>query len=163
MNQIKIGWGEASLLPVGKKVNLVGQFYERISDEVETPISATALAIECGNDQAIFCSCDLVSIGGRVVEAVREKLAATGVPTDKIIISAIHTHTSLGYAHRSDSVGGSSLSILQEMMPDAKYEELVTYEGDDLFEGEPAFVFVVERIADAVKAAWESRTAGAYF
>ena len=162
MNQIKIGWGEASLLPAGKKVNLVGQFYERISDEVETPITATALAIECGDDQVIFCSCDLVSVGERVVEAVREQLAATDVPTDKIIISAIHTHTSLGYAHRSDSVGGSSLSILREMMPNAKYEELVSYEGDDLFEGEPAFAFVVERIAAAVKAAWESRTAGVY-
>ncbi|MBE6595155.1 MAG: hypothetical protein E7644_05090 [Ruminococcaceae bacterium] len=163
MNQIKIGWGEASLVPEGKKVNLVGQFYERISDEVETPISVTALAIECGEDQAIFCSCDLVSVSERVVAGVRTALSSVpGFPTDKIIVSAIHTHTSLGYAHRSDSVKGSSLDVLREMLPDAKYEELVSYQGDDLFEGEPAFLFVVERIAAAAKAAWENRAVGAY-
>lgn len=163
MNEIKIGWGEVSLVPEGKKVNLVGQFYERISDKVETPISVTALAIECGEDQAIFCSCDLVSVSEAVVAGVRAALSdVPGFPTDKIIVSAIHTHTSLGYAHRSDSVKGSSLDVLREMLPDAKYEELVSYQGDDLLEGEPAFLFVVERIAAAAKVAWESRTAGAY-
>ena len=76
MNEIKIGWGEVSLVPEGKKVNLVGQFYERISDKVETPISVTALAIECGKDQAIFCSCDLVSVSEAVVAGVRAALSA---------------------------------------------------------------------------------------
>ena len=45
MEKLKIGWGEESIVPKGRKVSLVGQFYERISDEVETPISVTALAI----------------------------------------------------------------------------------------------------------------------
>ena len=54
------------------------------------------------------------------------------------------------------------LALVREMLPDAKYEELVSYQGDDLLEGEPAFLFVVERIAAAAKAAWESRTAGTY-
>ena len=61
MDKVKIGWGEVSIVPEGRKVNLAGQFYERITDEVETPISITALALECGGEAAIFCSCDLVS------------------------------------------------------------------------------------------------------
>ena len=61
MAKIKIGWGEVSLVPEGKKINLAGQFYERITDEVESPITATAMAIECGDDAVIFCSCDLES------------------------------------------------------------------------------------------------------
>ena len=56
MNQIKIGWSEVSIVPVGRTVNLAGQFFERITNQVETPISVTALAIECGNDSVIFCS-----------------------------------------------------------------------------------------------------------
>ena len=164
MNTIKIGWGEASLVPEkGKKVNLVGQFYERISDEVETPITVTALAIECGDDQVIFCSADLVSLSERVMTAVREKLSRVeGFPTEKLIASVIHTHTSLGYANRSDNIGSSSLDVLCKVMPDAKYEELVSYQGEDLFEGEPAFQFVVERIAAAAQTAWENRAQGIF-
>ena len=33
MARLKFGWGEVSLIPEGKKINLAGQFYERITDE----------------------------------------------------------------------------------------------------------------------------------
>ena len=39
MARLKFGWGEVSLVPEGKKINLAGQFYERITDEVRDPIS----------------------------------------------------------------------------------------------------------------------------
>ena len=97
MNKIKIGWGEVSIVPEGRKVDLVGQFYERISGEVETPIAVNALAMECGDDAVIFCACDLVAVGKEFIQKVRDNLACeAGLPTDKIIVSAIHTHTSLG-------------------------------------------------------------------
>jgi len=163
MNKIKIGWGEVSLTPEGKKVNLAGQFYERITDVVETPITVTALAIECGEDSAIFCSCDLVSVSHKLLDRIREILSAyEGFPTDKVIISAIHTHTAPVYPRRSDSVAGSSLNVLTELMPNAKYEKLVSYEGDDLFGGEEAFEFMADRIADAAKKAWDNRANGMY-
>ena len=57
-----------------KKINLAGQFYERITDEVRDPISVTALAIE-GDDLAIFCSCDLVSTSYRLLLSVRKILS----------------------------------------------------------------------------------------
>ena len=157
MNKIRIGWSEVSLVPVGRKVNLVGQFYERITDEVADPIGVTAMAIECGGEEAIFCSCDLVSTSRILLLAVRERLSRIeGFPVDKVIVSAIHTHTSLGYARRSDSttMSGSSLDVLKAIMPDVKYEKLVSYEGDDLLQGQEAFDFVADRIA---KAACEAR------
>ena len=43
MEKTLIGWAEESLAP-DKKVSLAGQFYERISDHVETEITATAIA-----------------------------------------------------------------------------------------------------------------------
>ena len=134
MNKIKIGWGEVSLVPENRKVNLCGQFYERITDEVETPVTVTAMALECGGDSAIFCACDLVSTSHFLLESVRERLAAIeGFPVDKVMISAIHSHTSLDYARRYDVPGGSSLYILKKLMPEVKYEELVSYEGDELY------------------------------
>ena len=164
MSKIKFGWSEVSLVPEGKKVSLVGQFYERISDVVETPITVNALAMECDGDAAIFCGCDLVSTPRSRLEDVRAYILknAPTFPADKLMVSAIHTHTSLGYARRTDSVGGSSLDVLTQLMPDAKYEKLVTYQGDDLLDGEEARLFVIERIAKAATEAWANRAEGLY-
>ncbi len=164
MSKIKFGWSEVSIVPEGKKVSLVGQFYERISDVVETPITVTALAMECDGDAAIFCGCDLVSTPRNLLNEVRDYILKNdpSFPADKLMISAIHTHTSLGYARRSDSVGGASLDVLTKMMPNAKYEELVSYQGDDLLDGEEARSFLVERIARAATEAWANRAEGLY-
>ena len=161
MNKIKIGWSEVSIVPEGKKVDLAGQFYERISDVVETPISVTALAMECGEDSVIFCSCDLPSTSYTLLQRVRDRLP-DDFPKDKVILNAIHTHTSIGYAGRSDCFT-SSLKSLNELLPDGKkYVPLVENSTPDVFKGEPATEFLVERIVKALTEAWEKRSYGAY-
>ena len=164
MSKVKFGWSEVSIVPEGKKVSLVGQFYERISDAVETPITVNALAMECNGEAAIFCSCDLVSTPHTLLEDVRAFILKEdpAFPADKIMVSAIHTHTSMGYANRSDSVGGSSLDVLTQLMPNAQYEKLVSYQGDDLLDGQEARDFLIARIAKAATEAWASRTEGLY-
>ena len=165
MAKIKIGWSEISLVPEGKKVNLAGQFYERITDEVESPIAATALAIECGEDAAIFCSCDLVSTSHALLTDVREHLKdVKDLPLEKIMVSAIHTHTAPNYTKRHDTLpGGVNIqNVMAQIMPGAKYETLAHYDGDDLLTEDEAYVFIRDRIVLAVKTAWESRKEGAY-
>ncbi len=165
MSQIKFGWSEVSLVPAGKKVDLAGQFYERITDVVEDEITVTALAMECGGDAAIFCGCDLVSTSYQLLLSVREKLKARpDIPADKVIVSAIHTHTAPQYARRSDSIGKGSrgLSALTDLLPDVKYERLEKYEGEDLFDGEDAHDFFASRIAEAAVTAWDNRKEGMY-
>lgn len=165
MNKIKIGWSEVSLVPNGRKVNLAGQFYERITDEVETPITSTAMAIECGDDCAIFCSCDLVSTSHHLLESVRERLVnIDGFPVDKVMINSIHTHTAPDYGRRADTttMSGSAIGVLQSIVPSLKYEKLVSYEGDDLLKDEEAHAFLADRIAEAAKQAWEHRKEGMY-
>ena len=164
MDQIKIGWSEQSIVPEGRKVSLVGQFYERISDVVETPIAVTAMAVSAGDQVAIFCSCDLVSTSRVFLQRVRAALLAKdpAFPVDAVMVGAIHTHTSMGYAQRSDGLGGSSLGVLAELMPDAKYEKLVSYEGDDLLDGEEAAQFLTERVSAAIKEAYDNRTEALY-
>ncbi len=58
ISKIKIGWSEISITPE-KKIYLQGQFAERISQYIEKPLTATAMAIENGDDHVIMCSCDL--------------------------------------------------------------------------------------------------------
>jgi len=161
MNKIKIGWGEASIVPEGRKVDLVGQFYERISDKVETPIAVNALAIECGEDAVIFCSCDLVSTSHSLLEDVRAALPES-FPKDKLIINAIHTHTSLGYSSRSDMLS-TALYGLKTFLPEEYiYKPLVSDDSPEVIRGDEARAFLVERIAKAALEAWNSRKEGAY-
>lgn len=61
MNKLKTGRSEIDITPV-KKVSLAGQFAEHISQYVEKPFTATAFTIECGSEQAILVSTDLVNV-----------------------------------------------------------------------------------------------------
>ena len=161
MNKIKIGWGEESIVPEGRKVDLVGQFYERISADVETPIAVNALAIECGNDAVIFCSCDLVSTSHSLLEDVRAALPAS-FPKDKLIINAIHTHTSLGYSKRSDMFSNALYGLKAFLPEEYIYKPLVTDNSPAVIRGDEARDFLVERIAKAALTAWKSRKEGYY-
>lgn len=90
------GWSEISITP-NKPIKLAGQFYQRVSEYTETPVTVTALAIENSGEQAIFCSCDLVSVSSDLIERVRQIVAEKNknIDTAKIIINATHTHTSV--------------------------------------------------------------------
>ena len=163
MNTIKIGWSEVSIVPEGRRVDLAGQFYERISGEVETPISVTALAMECGDDHVIFVACDLPSTSRKLLNRVRDNLPEDcGFDKEKLIISAIHTHTSIGYAGRSDQFS-SALKNLNEYMPEGiKYVPLVHDDSADIIRGEEAAEFLVQKISQAAVEAWANRAEGAY-
>ncbi|MBQ5746820.1 MAG: hypothetical protein IIV81_02660 [Clostridia bacterium] len=163
MNKIKIGWSEQSIVPEGRKVDLVGQFYERISDVVETPISITALAIECGDDAAIFCVCDLVSTSHALLREIREAIPeGLGIPKDKIMLSVIHTHTSMGYSGRGDGFG-SSLQCLMKIKPEhIEYVPLVSDNDPNILRGDEAKAFIIERAVKAIVEAWEKRSEGGY-
>ena len=163
MNNIKIGWSEVSIVPEGRRVDLVGQFYERMSGEVETPISVTALAMECGDEQMVFVACDLVSTSHVLLEKVRAYLPDDcGFDKSKLLISAIHTHTSMGYLKRSDSFGSGS-QVLNELKPEhIQYVPLTHDDSADIIRGAEARDFLIERIAKAALEAWNNRAEGAY-
>lgn len=159
MEKSLIGWAEESLVPA-KKVSIPGQFYERISDHVETEITATALAVEGDGQKAIIISCDLTSVSKILVDRVREKFAALTDEVDPkyLIMGATHTHTSVGYTK------GASIDvrILDEFLPkDKKYKKLVKPDETVLTEDE-ALEFLSDRIALAAKRAWDNRSLGMY-
>ncbi|MBR2365959.1 MAG: hypothetical protein IKA78_02185 [Oscillospiraceae bacterium] len=164
MGKLRIGWSEVSITPE-KKVRLYGQFAERISEYVETPITVTALAVESDGEQMILCSCDLTGVSEYLMERVRQEVArrAPEIPVEKIIITATHTHTSHTLA--SGSADGFSLSqqIMNRYLPPEKqYVAKVTADSDDILSPQEATEFVTDRISQAIVAAWENRAPGRY-
>ena len=93
---IKFGWAETDITP-NQKISLEGEFFERVTDEVETPITVTALAIESDGEQAIICSCDLVCITEELVDNVRQRIQSLDIDKSKVIISCVHIHNSYTY------------------------------------------------------------------
>ena len=171
MSHFQIGWAEYSLSP-DKKVSLVGQFAERISEYVEKPLCVTAMAVSTDSDQAVFCSCDLVGVSWSLRDAVREKLAGNTVGLDpmKVIISAIHTHTGPGYTGRGNSSGRFSSNssgfraLLESELPAGKkYVESANVTANpEIAQDDELLEFLSGQIAKAALEAWEKRAPGGF-
>lgn len=160
---LKIGWSEVSITPE-KKVSLVGQFYERISEYVETDISVTAMAVESGEGQMVICSCDLEGIGDNLVAEVRKRLAdVEGLDPDSVIIHATHSHTSIDYCSKRVIDLGTSLSILSQFMPsESGKNDEAPARRDDVMDTDEALVWLTEKISKAARQAWENRKPALY-
>lgn len=96
---LSIGWAEEDITPDGP-VSLRGQYYERISKYIQSPLKVVACAMESLNDagrkeQAVMVSMDLVM----PVKAIQRKLrddVAVLIPdfdTRKLFLNATHIHT----------------------------------------------------------------------
>ena len=164
-----IGWAEESFVPE-KKISLRGQFFERISDYVESDISATAMAVEADGEEMIIISADLVGFTDSHMCLTREKLKKILPEFDanKLIVAVTHTHTSHTLARtletKEDERTGVSVAskILNEFLPeDKKYKPLVTPDSSVMTAVE-ALDFVTDKIALAAKRAWESRGEALY-
>ncbi len=172
MGQFRIGWAETDITPE-KRVSLVGQFAERISEYVEKPLAATALAISTDDEQAVLCSCDLEGISYTLRDTVREKLAdnCLGLDPMKVIISAIHTHTGPGYTGQGDSAqkisgnGSSSFRALieSELTLGKQYVEKESVSQNlEIATDEELLEFLSDRIARSVLEAWKNLTPGSF-
>ncbi len=166
MDKLYIGWSEVSITP-DKKVSLVGQFAKRISEFVEKPITATAFVVSAGSQQMIMVSCDLVDVSINLVEAVRGKLAdnKVGIEPDKVIMSAIHTHTGPIYTRKKFSVSAGDTKVLLEkyLDGDKKYiEQQIEMDGPDVITPDETLAFLVEKITEAVLGAWKNKKEGAF-
>ena len=164
MGKLFIGWAEESIVPE-KKVSLAGQFFERISEYVESEITVTAMAVETDDDQMIMVSADIIYAGQPLLVAARKKFAelTTDVCPEKLIVCATHTHTSLKV--KATQEGDDNLStagILKEFMQeDKEYKELVITD-DNVMTMAEGTAFVAEKIAIAAKKAWDARTESYY-
>lgn len=163
MSKVLIGWAEETLVP-DKKVSLAGQFFERISEYVESEITATAMAVEADGDCMIMVSADLTSVSQYTLNLARDKFAAICPEVDpkKVMLAATHTHTSHTLYQPDRQAAIQMKALMDEFLPkENQYEELVKPD-DSVMTPKEATEFVTDQIALAAKNAWENR-AEAYF
>ena len=167
MSFLKIGWAEVNITP-DKKVALDGQFAERISQYVEKPITITAMAIDSGDDHAVMCSVDLLMMKKQVVRAVRERLANSdlGIDPNKVMFSAIHTHTAPMVANGKNvtAITSGFRSLIEPYIPAGKkYVESAPISQDpDIMTPVEYFEKLVDWAEEAVIKAWNARKPGSF-
>ena len=165
MSGIRFGWSEVSLVP-DRPISLAGEFFERVTDEVETPITVTTLAVEENGEQAFFCSADLEGIGRNLIERVRDRVARENqkIQTDKILLHAVHIHNSYLYETSEGGVRayeGGTLGVIRDFMPaDCKYIPQTT--STDCIGPREALEILVERIAKSVLEAYDNLEEGGF-
>lgn len=159
--KLYLGWSEIDLTP-DKRIRLAGQFYDRISQYVETPLMATGLAIRAGKEQAIIVSCDMTHVYRDLLDGIRANIAKRIPDFDpnKLIVNATHTHTSFDF--ESDSAGG--LHVLEDYLgmeaaPAFGNGNVCT---DNLMEPHEAKYYLIDKIADAAVAAWQALAPAKY-
>lgn len=161
MSDLLIGWSEVDLTP-NKRVALAGQFAERISEYVEKPITATAMAVTDGTEQMILVSCDLIFTTSNLVSAVRNNLEENnlGIDPQKVILSAIHTHTGPSYPREEGAISSASARPqLEKFLKNGKkyIEKQNVSNNDDIASGTEVFEFLVSQITDVVINAWTKK------
>lgn len=126
-------------------VALSGQFNTRISKTPETPIVATALALESEKEQAIIVSCDLVAIRNGLQERFRAKLKPLlpEVAMERVFLTATHTHT-------------APVTLETE---EHRYLYQIPKEG--VMQPQDYVAFLIDRLAQAAVKAWQGRAPGA--
>ena len=156
-----IGWSSVNITPE-KPILIWGQRHARISEGVLDPVTATVLAIESedgfSSNKVIFVSCDLTAI----LDGVREpdmyftpgtennllnnvrnivKKSIPDLNPGQIIINGTHTHT--GPFYGSDESTKRIYGIELDVMSPADVQR-----------------FISEKIASAIKKAWDNRKPG---
>ena len=140
--ELFVGGATVDITPDGP-VALWGQMHTRISNGVESKVTATVLALESRADgksgeKAILVACDLVMIPVEALEQVRAQVAArlADFPVQKIVLSATHTHT-------APVLTEGVYEIPRDVMQPTEYVE-----------------FFAKRVADGIVSAWNSRQPG---
>jgi hypothetical protein len=143
-----VGWASADITPQ-QPVALIGQLKKRISQSVLDPLTATVLALETRGEngqpeQAIMVSCDVLYIRKPIQERLRS-LIEPKLPdfnADKLLMNATHTHTAPGFIDGAFK-GLYDVSQDEGVMKASEYAS-----------------FFLERVAEAVVAAWQGRQPG---
>lgn len=153
MNELRIGWA-ARDISTDKPINIPGQFHMRISEGIMDPLLVSALVIDNGADLVVFVSADLVVIRSGLLDEMRAMVTELnpGIPVDKILLNATHTHT--GASHYSDA-GWSLANNTSTALPGE-----VPHEGVEIASGDEYRHVLAARAAEAICEAYATRAPG---
>ena len=152
MKQLFVGWAQVSIT-ADQPVLMIGQMYHRVSEYVRDPITATALALDNGEEQAVFVSLDMTEFPTHILPLLQEGLKdVAGLDFHKISIGVTHTHNSSDYY--SDFLREANEQVFgKDILP-------TTDMGSDVLHGKKAQAFLAERLISLIARAWEGRRPG---
>ena len=146
--ELHIGTATTDITPT-LPVALVGQFYLRIADTIDTPLTANVVALESRDennslDMAIMVSCDVVYIPAVYSKMVRDevKKLLPEVDVKKIFLNATHTHT----------------APVLENGPNSTFLYPIPKEG--VLQVEEYQAYFVQQVSGAIVKAWKVRAPG---
>lgn len=88
------GFGRADITPLNPCFLVGYPHVERTSTGTHDPLFASAICLKCPDCVLIFISVDLLFVSSDWTRECRKRISeATGVPTDRIMIGATHTHS----------------------------------------------------------------------
>lgn len=150
--KLSIGWAQRSITPNGP-ILMEGQMYPRVSRYVHDPITATALVLDNGEQQAIFVSMDMTEVPMHAMEKIRERLSAwPEIPFEKISFNVTHSHNATSFY--DDFMRAENRQVYaEEILPPFDAPE-------DMVWGEKGQKFFVEKLTDLIVTAWENRKPG---
>lgn len=152
MKAIKIGWAQTDLTP-DRPVWMIGQMYHRVSEYVRDPITATALALDNGDTQAIFVSLDMTEVPLHAMNPLKAKLEPLeGLVFENISFGVTHTHNSTDFY-------GDFMRMDNETVFGADILPVLAFP-DDVLYLEEAQTYLVEKLVDLISRAWKSRKPG---
>lgn len=150
MQKIRIGWASADV-SADKALNMPGQFYMRIAKGSLDPLTVTCLVVENDGDLVAFVSGDMIDCRCNLLDEVRQLVAERmpRFPTEKILLSATHTHT--GASHLN-GIGSISITPGEEF----------PHEGITIDSAEDYRHELADKIAACVQQAYENRSEGGF-
>ncbi len=116
---IRAGAASADITPDPAMTNwITGQPYDGVLD----PLHLRALALSDGQGEAILLAWDLIDVFEETCAEVRDAVSsATGVPADRILINASHSHSTPRSPFRSESDGAASFERLARLLDDQRF------------------------------------------
>lgn len=151
MHNIKIGWAQTSITP-SCNILMEGQMYQRYSRYVHDPITATALALDNGDQKAIFVSNDMTEVPVHAFAALKKEVEKRGIDFGCVSMNVTHTHNASSFF--ADFMHEENKKVFDEdILPPFDIP-------DDVLRGEESEAFYVEKIASLIEKAWNNRTEG---
>ena len=96
---MKTGFGICEFTPYGKKISLLGQMHERITDKINDGIFVTAMLVESENARTLWVAADAL---GMTAKASYECFLAAkeilpNLKEEEFVTSATHIHTGVSF------------------------------------------------------------------
>jgi len=90
----RAGAFQVDIGPPDFPVRVNGMFTERMADRVVDPLWAKALVLDDGENRLVFCVVDTCMMDRSLIDAAKAMASQrTGLATDRMLVSATHTHS----------------------------------------------------------------------